>query len=107
MSAWWQAFLLTQLVEVPIYLYGARTLPTVSRIVLALGASAVTHPIVWFIFPWHEWPFLPTALVAEAFAIATEALLAHLAGLRRAIVWSFVANAASMMIGLALRSLIV
>ena len=72
MNAWWQAFLLTQLVEIPIYLYAGRSLPRMNRIALAFGASAVTHPFVWFAFPWQQWPYVPTAVAAEFFAIAIE-----------------------------------
>ena len=106
MNGWWQAFLLTQLVEIPIYLYAGRSLPGVSRVVLAVGASSVTHPIVWFVFPWHDGDYLATALAAEFFAVSTEAVLCHLAGIRHPIFWSLLANGCSVAIGMALRWLI-
>jgi hypothetical protein len=103
MNDWWQAFLLTQWVEIPVYLYAGRLLPGANRILLAVGASSVTHPIVWFAFPWQEWPYLPTAMAAECFAIVTEALLCYLAGIKRPILWSLLANGSSVAIGVALR----
>lgn len=106
MSAWWQAFLLTQLVEVPVYLYAGRLLPRSRRIVLAVGASAVTHPVVWFVFPWHHAPYLPTVIAAELFAIATEAWLCHRAGIKHPVRWSMVANLGSLAVGTGLRALI-
>jgi hypothetical protein len=33
-------------VEIPVYLYAGRLLPGANRILLAVGASSVTHPIV-------------------------------------------------------------
>lgn len=100
-QAWLVAFAFTQLVEVPIYAVALRT-----RVVTAFGASAITHPIVWFvIFPFVPLPYLGLALLAEAFAVAAEGayfwvLLRH----RRVWLWSLVANAASCGIGLLSRS---
>jgi hypothetical protein len=105
-GAWLRAFLLTQLVEVPIYRYA---LPT--RFVHAFAASTITHPIVWFVFPWisdrWELPWTGVAVAAEIFAWAVEAAyFAWLVGIprRRAAVVSLVANGASVAVGLALRA---
>ena len=74
---WLQAFLVTQALEVPIYWLGTRSSPLSwsLRLGVALGASALTHPVVWFVLPplleprlgW--WGFF---VVAEAFAILAE-----------------------------------
>ena len=97
MSAWFAAFVFTQLVEVPIYMAALGCSASA-----AFGASALTHPIVWFGF-FH--PSLPatyeTRLAsAELFAWLAEAAYfrlgwRHSRTLRRA----FVANAASLGLG--------
>jgi uncharacterized membrane protein len=116
-ARWAVAFVLTQLVECPIYFraFGVR-LP------VAFAASAITHPIVVFAI-WHGWGALYIALVrafpgftlgddayfivygvlGESFAVAAEcAWLATAARLplRRAMAASLVANAASVVVGL-------
>ena len=94
LERWLAAFLLTQLVEVPIYGYALR-----GRLLLAFAASAITHPIVWFVIQ-PLWPgrYYQGVLLAETFAVAVEALyLRRAAELPRAWAWSIGANAASVM----------
>lgn len=92
LTPWLVAFVFTQLVEVPIYAVALRT-----RIVTAFGASAITHPIVWFvIFPFVPLPYLGLIVLAESFAVVVEAIyFGWLVRRRRAWLWSLVANAAS------------
>jgi hypothetical protein len=117
MLAWLIAFAFTQAVEMPIYVRGAR-----ATWAEAFGASALTHPMVWFVIPgWVDaaylaWlaphPSLQLAasgrwwlmlVVAETFAVLAEA--GYLAYLRRPrpLVWSLVANASSATLGLLCR----
>jgi hypothetical protein len=88
---WLARFLFTQLVEVPIYSYALRGQPLV-----AFGASALTHPFVFFVFP-RLWPDGRWAMIAlaEAFAVIVEALYLRRFGLRRALLWSLLSNGAS------------
>jgi hypothetical protein len=119
MLHWLVAFAFTQIVEVPIYLRATR-----GRAVASFGASAITHPIVWFVMPdlWRSMylaairfdsrlviasPFLRYAcmvLLAESFAIGVEALYLRALNVRRALVWSLAANAASVTLGLIARA---
>ena len=55
--------------------------------------------MVWFVFPWESWPYLPTLVLAEAFAVVVEALYARWLGVQRPWRWSLAANAASLGIG--------
>lgn len=103
---WLLAFAFTQVVEVPIYL---RALD--GRFGVAFGASAITHPVVWFVFPWAFARLLPSVgywpmvAAAEAFAVAVEAGWLAAFGLRRAPLWSLGANGASLGLGLLSRAL--
>lgn len=98
MIAWLSAFLLTQALEVPIYL-------RVSRLRVAFAASAFTHPVVWFVFPLLPLGYVPMVACAEVFAVVVEALWLRWHGVHRALLWSFLANAFSASMGLALRAM--
>jgi hypothetical protein len=104
--AWAKAFVFTEAVEAPLY-----------RMLLpvgwgkALAASAITHPFVWFVFPWMgerlglDWTW--TTILSEVFAVAVEAAFFRRIGrvpLRRAIVVSLVTNGASVGLGLFVRA---
>lgn len=95
MTTWLCWFLFTQIVEIPIYSWPLR-----GRVAVAFGASAITHPVVWFVFPRliHAW--LPMAICAELFAVAVEALWLRAFGVKRALLWSLVANSASFGLGM-------
>jgi hypothetical protein len=99
---WLGAFLFTQAVEVPIYGYALK-----GRLHLAFLASLVTHPFVWFGFPYVArrlgTPYPVTVLIAEVFAITVEAVLLSRFGLRRALAWAAFANVASASLGLTSR----
>lgn len=99
--SWWAAYLLTQAVEVPIYLYAGRRMVAGRRWLLAVGASTVTHPVVWFAFPWETSPWVLCFVLAESFAVIVEGGLGKRAGLARPWIWSVAANGASAAIGLA------
>ncbi|HEY8426941.1 MAG TPA: hypothetical protein VIL20_01145 [Sandaracinaceae bacterium] len=113
-DAWLRAFLLTQAVELGVYasLVG-RARPRRERLAIAFGASAITHPLVWFVLPeavrasglatgdWHtDWRI--AVGLAEAFALTAEAVWLRLFGVRlsRALAASLLANGASFTIGL-------
>lgn len=108
---WLLAFAFTQVVEVPIYALAAKrfwperaSLPW--RIVLGFGASALTHPFVWFVFPRlirDDWTTM--VVVAETFAVVAEAIYLRMTGMKRAFWVALVANMASLWLGLASREL--
>ena len=140
------AFAITQLVEVPIYLRALRGAPgspplaatpsatreaperpapsrsstrtsVARRAALAFGASALTHPIVWFVMPWAAMALHRAAVraggpaldeagrtllyggLAEGFAVVAEALYLRGFRVRRPLAWSLFANAASVIVG--------
>ncbi len=110
---WLRAFLLTQAVEIPIYTLilsrfparplwqsgGSDPLSLPMRILCAFLASAITHPWVWYFFPRYIDDYWPMVAVAETFAVVVEALWLQFCGLRRALLWSLVANGTSATLG--------
>jgi hypothetical protein len=100
---WLGAFALTQAIEMPIY---ARVVPAPHRWLKAFGASALTHPIVWWMFPrvlpWEWWAMA----LAELFAFSVEAAYLVRLRARRPLLWSLVANAASCGAGLGVYALL-
>ena len=88
-----------------------------SRVIIAFGASLLTHPIVWFLLPSATLALHRTAVragappldelgrtllygvVAEGFAVIAEAFYLAVFRARRPLLWSLAANAASVLIG--------
>lgn len=100
---WLVAFFFTQLFEMPIYWYATHSLR------ISFLASAMTHPVVWFVFPVlmeHELDYLPMVILAEVFAVLAEAAWLHSNGIRRAFWWSLGANAFSATCGFGMRWLV-
>lgn len=106
MMDWLNAFFVTQVVEIPIYLYAGRKLSARRRWLFAAGASTVTHPVLWFAFPWQTASYGWTIAAGECFVVMVEAGLARLAGLKYPVRWSLAANAASVLFGVTLRWLV-
>jgi len=104
--AWLRAFLFTEIVEAPIY----RRILGVSW-ADSLAPSALTHPIVWFVFPLVPRilgiPWLAAIVLAEIFAWLAEAAYLRIRGVPwgRAVLASLVANGASLGLGLLSRAL--
>lgn len=109
MVSWPVAFALTQAVELPFYTVGVAHRSLARRVLVGFGASALTHPWVWFVLP----PYLTPALgywgyvaVVELLVVAAEA--AYLTGMgfdaRRALVRCALANAASAAAGFGLHA---
>lgn len=114
--AWLSAFAFTQVVEVPIYVAALRIdgksaerawlRPAWARAGVAFGASALTHPVVWFVIPSLVTSgYWTMVLWAEVFAVVAEAVYFRLFRLERAFAWSLLANAASAGLGFASRAL--
>lgn len=107
---WFRAFSLTVLVEAPIA--AALLKPAEPRLhrraALVLFANLASHPAVWFIFPELGLSYAPTLVLAEAWAVLSEALLYRLVfeetGAVEAFGISALANGASLGIGLLLRA---
>ncbi len=101
LGGWLVAFAFTQAFELPIYFWASRSWR------VGFFASAITHPVVWFVFPVlmtvgvGYWPMVA---LAEAFAVGVEAWWLWHHGVRRPLLWSLLANATSAGLGLLLRA---
>src|SRR5687768_10659632 len=111
-QAWLAAFALTQVVEAPIYCVALADFKWASRIAAALGASTITHPIVWFgfvafwPFGWDQgWGYWSMVVAAELFAFGVEAVYLHLLRVPAAWLWSLGANLISVSTGFLLQEL--
>jgi len=106
--AWLSGFAFTELVETPIYAvrtFSPQNRSLQKRIAIAFGASLVTHPFVWFLFPHlfsDEWAML---FAAETFAVVVEAVWLRAFGVRHALLLSLAANATSVFLGLSSRQM--
>jgi hypothetical protein len=107
LGLWLRAFVFTQIIEAPIY---RRALGVSWG--RALAPTAITHPIVWFVFPLLRRvgvDYVSMVILAELFAWLVEA--AFLAKtqprvpMKKALLVSLAANAASVLLGLACRAL--
>ena len=88
-------FLLTQAVETPLYVWAKQ------RFFVALGASCLTHPVIWFWLP-HIVPQPWYVPVAEAFAVVAEGFYLKAFGAKRPFLLSLAANSASFLLGCAI-----
>ncbi len=106
--AWLSGFGFTELVEVPLYSvrgFSPRGRSVGKRLAIAFGASLLTHPFVWFVFPrmFHdEWASM---FGAEAFAVVVEAVWLRAFGVRHPLLLSLAANASSLFLGLSSREM--
>jgi len=78
MHPWLEAFILTQLVEVPLYCWLLSSGALWRRALVGFIATTITHPIIWFVLhamatSWnlsHE----IYLLMAESYAVGVEGL---------------------------------
>ncbi len=106
---WGRAFVVTVTVELGVLVPWLRVAePRLLRrgAIVLLGQMA-THPWVWFVLPALPFAHAVYWAIAETFAVLVEAVLYRLTlplSWRRALLVSFVANAASVGVGLMLRA---
>ncbi|HEY3356790.1 MAG TPA: hypothetical protein VGQ83_26300 [Polyangia bacterium] len=117
LDAWLPAFLLTCVLEVPIYALLRRRLgpprrhPVRRAALLGLAVNAVTHPCVWFLFPRLGLPYWRGLALAEVWVVVVEGvLLAAALRVPRGRLWvpagaALLANAVSLGVGLLARYL--
>ena len=101
---WPIAFIITQVTEILIALMVWKTAPKHRVIALVFLASAITHPIVWFVMPGfareYHWDFFTFMVVAESYAYGVEILWYFAMKVPRPIFLSCVANSGSFGLGL-------
>jgi hypothetical protein len=103
-QAWAIAFLFTEAIEAPIYAVALRHFKLVPRLLLAFGASVITHPLLWLFvsaFGYHD--YWKVVTIAEFCAVVVEAGYLRALGLSSVLGWSIFANASSFGLGLLFR----
>jgi hypothetical protein len=100
MNNWLTAFLFTQAIEIPLYLWAGRSVPAGKRLAAAAGASALTHPLLWFCFPWDPGNYLRSLLTGECLVVLAETAVLLRMGFPRPLAVSALVNAASCGAGL-------
>lgn len=98
LGQWVVGFAFTQAIEVPLYFRATASWR------VAFFASALTHPVVWFLFPLLSLAYWPMVALAELFAVLVEAWWLRAHGVSRALLWSLVVNGTSASVGLLLRA---
>ncbi|HET6515216.1 MAG TPA: hypothetical protein VFG09_08650, partial [Thermodesulfovibrionales bacterium] len=95
--------------EVPLYTYALNEVnfSRSKRVAVAFGASTITHPIVWFVFPaLIPDSYVKMVIACETFAVMVEAAYMRIFGLRRYFSWSLLANALSFCLSILSRNVI-
>jgi hypothetical protein len=107
---WGAAFLLTLLIELPIYGWLGHRCGTGPRAVAGGGlGTLMTHPLLWFAWPLVVADYLLRTISGELLVCLLEGVVLRAVapgmGWRRAMAVSFLANAASYGTGVALHVL--
>jgi hypothetical protein len=103
-QAWAVAFLFTEAVEAPIYTVALRDFNLVPRLILAFGASLLTHPLVWlFVGAYGDHGYWKAVAAAEIFAVLVEAGYLRALAASNVLGWASFANASSFALGLLCR----
>ena len=108
LTAWLLAFLLSLAVEAPLYVLVSRGRCAWPRAALAGAAgTCLTHPLLWFVWVRLVSDYATYIISGEILVALIETVvfwrLARV-DLRTAVAASFLANAASVLVGLALRA---
>jgi hypothetical protein len=100
-ETWAVAFLFTEAVETPIYAIALRHFDRVPCLILAFGASLLTHPFVWlFVSAVGDDGYWKAVVIAEIFAVLVEAGYLRALSVSSVLGWSIFANASSFGLGL-------
>lgn len=104
LADWLLALLFTEAVETPVYWLALRPRPWGRRLGLALGASLLTHPLVWLlVLGLGEHGYWRVVAGAEILAVAVETGYLWALSVPAAPLWALVANGLSLGLGLGSR----
>ena len=91
--------MLTQAIEVPIYLKAQAGRRFWTAFTVAFSASLITHPMLWLVFPHIRAEYWIKVTVLEVAVFAVEALFLRIARVENPVQWALLANAASAGVG--------
>jgi len=109
LAAWLRAFLLTQVIEVPLYVAaGWKRASPLHLVAAGAACTAITHPLLWFVWPHVVHDYTAFVISGEIAVTLAESglffLLVPKISLARAAGAAFVANGSSYGIGELLRA---
>lgn len=102
---WIMAFTLTQVIEITVGMlfWKDKEVSSARKICILFGASLITHPMVWFIFPQIRdeggFSYGEYLWMAESYAYGVEALYYYAFRIKRPIVLSVITNSCSFLTG--------
>ena len=102
---WIMAFTLTQVIEITVGMlfWKDEKVSSIRKIATLFGASLITHPMVWFVFPEIRdeggYSYGEYLLMAESYAYGVEALYYYAFRIKRPILLSVLANSCSFLTG--------
>ena len=105
---WIMAFTLTQVIEITVGMlfWRDKEVSSLRKISILFGASLITHPMVWFVFPQIRdeggFSYGEYLLMAESYAYGVEALYYYAFRVQRPILLSVIANTCSFLTGVML-----
>ena len=110
---WIMAFSITQVVEITVgsLFWKDEDISTKRKCLTIFGASLITHPMVWFVFPniQHEGGFSyeEYLLMAEGYAYSVEAFYYYVVKVKRPILLSIATNTCSFLLGLLIYAFVI
>ena len=107
---WFKSYLLTLILEVPIFmLFGWRKVPLWRAALAGVVGSTLTHPVLWYLWPLVSRDYAVYIISGELFVATVESItffaIARPTRFSWAVSASFIANASSYGIGVLLRML--
>ena len=103
---WIMAFLLTQVIEISVgsLVWRDAEVKWFRKAYIIFGASLITHPMVWFVFPKIQvdggFDYEEYLLMAEAYAYGVEVLYYYVMKVKNPFLLSIIANTCSFLTGI-------
>ena len=91
LELWLNAFLLTLLIEIPIYFSCIRG-KVWERLLLSYAPTGLTHPPLWFLFPWGQYDYLFLYVSSELLVLLVEGSYLKLMKVDKPFKLAFTAN---------------
>ena len=94
MTDYWKlAFLITLLIEMPIYFLFMKVKASVhEKIFLSFAPTGITHPLLWFLVPWGEYDYSMLVVTGELAVFLIEGLYLKMMRVENPFLIALIAN---------------